>query len=94
LLEYDKENHTRLVQVLYAYLVSERRASAAGKLLGMHRNSVLYHVSHIEEITGIDFNDYWTRLKLSLTFHFFELKESNRLFFNPGGESAGRSGGD
>ena len=94
LLKYDEENHTRLVQVLYAYLVSERRPTAAGKLLGMHRNSVLYHVSRIEEITEIDLNDYWTRLKLSLTFHFFELKESNRLFFNPGGESVGKSSGD
>ncbi len=84
LLEYDKENHTKLVQVLYAYLVSERRATTAGKLLGMHRNSVLYHVSRIEEITGVDLNDYWARLKLSLAFHFFELKESNRLFYNPG----------
>jgi DNA-binding PucR family transcriptional regulator len=94
LLDYDNENHTRLVQVLYAYLVSERRTTEAGKLLGMHRNSVLYHVSRIEELTGIDFNDYWARLKLSLAFHFFELKESNRLFFNPSEESAGKSGGD
>jgi hypothetical protein len=93
LLEYDKENHTRLVQVLYAYLVTERRPTAAGKLLGMHRNSVLYHVSHIEEITEIDLNDYWARLKLSLAYHFFELKESNRLFFNPGGDSTGKNDG-
>ncbi len=92
--EYDKENHTRLVQVLYAYLVSERRATAAGKLLGMHRNSVLYHVSSIEEITGIDLSDYWARLKLSLAFHFFELKESNRLFFNPGGKSTDKNSGN
>lgn len=91
LIEYDKENHTRLVQVLYAYLVTERRPTAAGKLLGMHRNSVLYHVSHIEEITEIDLNDYWARLKLSLAFHFFELKESNRLFYTPGGDSSGKS---
>lgn len=92
LLEYDKENHTRLIQVLYAYLVTERRPTAAGKLLGMHRNSVLYHVSHIEEITEIDLDDYWARLKLSLAFHFFELKESNRLFYNPGGDISGKSG--
>ncbi|NLT13455.1 MAG: hypothetical protein GXY05_03835 [Clostridiales bacterium] len=91
LIEYDKENHTRLVQVLYAYLVTERRPTAAGKLLGMHRNSVLYHVSHIEEITEIDLNDYWARLKLSLAFHFFELKESNRLFYTPGGDSSVKS---
>jgi hypothetical protein len=50
----------------------------------------VYHVTHIEEITGIDLDDYWARLKLSLAFHFFELKESNRLFYNPSGESAGK----
>ena len=84
LIEYDKENNTRLVQVLYAYLVSERRATTAGRLLSMHRNNVLYHLSRIEEITGIDLNDYWTRLKLMLAFHFFEIHESNRLFSDPG----------
>lgn len=80
LMEYDKENNTRLVQVLYAHLASERRATASGKLLHMHRNNVLYHISRIEEITGIDLNDYWARLKLTLAFHFFELIESNRLY--------------
>jgi sugar diacid utilization regulator len=94
LLEYDKENHTRLVEVLYAYLVTERRPTAAGKLLGMHRNSVLYHVSHIEEITEIDLNGYWARLKLSLAFHFFEIKESNRLFCNPAENVAGKNDKD
>lgn len=80
LMEYDKENNTRLVQVLYAHLASERRATASGRLLHMHRNNVLYHVSRIEEITGIDLDDYWARLKLTLAFHFFELNESNRLY--------------
>lgn len=83
LMEYDKENNTRLVQVLYAHLASERRATASGKLLHMHRNNVLYHISRIEEITGIDLNDYWARLKLILAFHFFELIESNRLYVFP-----------
>ena len=80
LIEYDKENNTRLVQVLYAHLISERRATAAGRLLNMHRNNVLYHVSRIEDITGLDLNDYWTRLKFMLAFHFIEIQESNRLF--------------
>ena len=80
LLEYDEQNNTRLVQILYAYLVYERRATVAGRLLGMHRNNVLYHVSRIEEITGIDLDDYWARLKTTLAFHFLEIKESNRVF--------------
>lgn len=88
LMEYDRENNTRLVQVLYAYLTSERRATTAGRLLGTHRNNILYHVSHIEEITGIDLNDYWTRLKLMLAFHFFEVKQSGRIFYTPGGDAS------
>jgi len=82
LIAYDKENNTRLVQILYAHLACERRATASGRLLHMHRNNVLYHISRIEEITGIDLNNYWARLKLTLAFHFFELIESNRLFIS------------
>jgi hypothetical protein len=83
LVEYDRENNSNLVQILYAHIVSERRATASGKLLHMHRNNVLYHISRIEEITGVDLDDYWNRLKLMLAFHFFELQESNKRFFLP-----------
>ena len=83
LMDYDSDNGTRLVQVLYTHLNSERRATTSGRLLHMHRNNVLYHISRIEEILGIDLDDYWTRLKLMLAFHFFELQEANRLFTLP-----------
>lgn len=83
LREYDRQNNTRLTEVLYAYLVSERRATAAGKLLHMHRNNVLYHISRIEELLDIDLNDYWTRLKLDLAYHLFELQEANRRVMAP-----------
>lgn len=87
LREYDRQNDTRLSEVLYAYLVSERRATAAGKLLHMHRNNVLYHISRIEELLGIDLNDYWTRLKLTLAYHFLELQEANRRVMAPSDHS-------
>ena len=77
--------------MLYAYLVSERRATAAGKLLHMHRNNVLYHISRIEDLLGIDLNDYWTRMKLSLAYHFFELQEANRRVMIPSGETEPRN---
>jgi DNA-binding PucR family transcriptional regulator len=74
--------------VLYAYLTSERRATTAGRTLHMHRNSVLYHITRIEDLAGISLDDYWTRLKLLLAFHFMELKASNRaLTLN--GDTAG-----
>lgn len=87
LIKYDKEYSTHLTQVLYAYLVTERRATSAGRLLHMHRNSVLYHIARIEEIAGIDLNDYWTRLKLQIAFHYLELQTSNRSYISPGDEN-------
>ena len=90
LSEYDRDNNTRLVQVLYSFLISQRRATAAGRILKTHRNNVLYHVSRIEEITGVDLNNYWTRLKLLLAFHLAEIQESNRLFYTPGGDAAAK----
>jgi hypothetical protein len=88
LLTYDKTNGTRLVQILYAFLICERHATAAGRILHMHRNNVLYHISRTEEILGADLSDYWTRLKLMLAYHFFELQASNRTFIFP--EDGGR----
>ena len=92
LIDYDTDNKTRLVQVLYAYLITERRATSSGKILNMHRNNVLYHISRIEAIIEVDLNNYWVRLKLLLAFHFFELQESNRLFYNPERLVASNSG--
>ncbi|MCL2335794.1 MAG: helix-turn-helix domain-containing protein, partial [Firmicutes bacterium] len=60
LLKYDRDHNTHLVQVLYTHLICERRATLTGKYLHLHRNSVLYHISRIEELIGIDLNDYWT----------------------------------
>ena len=83
LIAHDKANGTQLVQILYAFLVNERRATTAGRILHMHRNNVLYHVSRAEEIIGASLEDYWVRLKLMLAYHFLELKISNRTFIFP-----------
>jgi sugar diacid utilization regulator len=74
LIKYDEENETSLVQILYAHLISERRATASGKLLNMHRNNVRYHITRIEEILDMDLDDYWTRMKLMLTFHLLDIR--------------------
>ena len=82
LIAHDAANGTQLVQILYAFLVNERRATTAGRILHMHRNNVLYHVSRAEEIIGASLDDYWVRLKLMLAYHFHELQDSNRTFIS------------
>ena len=83
LIAHDRASGTQLVQILYAYLVNERRATTAGRFLHMHRNNVLYHISRAEEILELSLEDYWVRLKLMLAYHFFELQASNRTFIFP-----------
>lgn len=76
LIEYDHENDSSLADILYYYLLFERRATEAGKLLHMHRNTVLYHIQRASEITGMDLDDYSTRQGLLMSFHFIGLRNT------------------
>lgn len=75
LISYDKEHGTSLTQVLYLFLLHERHATRVGKLLHMHRNNVLYHISRIEEIMRINLDDPQTRLKLLLTYQLYDITD-------------------
>ena len=75
LQEFDQEHNSTLPEILYCFLFLERRATEAGKALHMHRNTVVYHVSHIEDLLGLDFNDYYTRQGTLLAFHYLRLKQ-------------------
>lgn len=77
LIESDREHGANNAQILFAYLVSERRATQTGELLHMHRNNVLYHIPRIEKQIGLSLDDYWVRLKLLLAFHLTELEQAH-----------------
>lgn len=76
---YDREHGTNHLQVLYVYLQCERRATAAGDMLRMHRNNVLYRISKIEEMIGIDLESAENRLRIMLAFRYWEIQRANGL---------------
>lgn len=78
LMESDREHGTNNAQMLFTYLVTERRATQTGELLHMHRNNVLYRIPRIEEQIGLNLDDYWVRLKLLLAFHLTELEQAHK----------------
>ena len=78
LKETDRDNNSNLVQILYCYLICERRATNTGKIMHMHRNNVLYHIARIGEMLSIDLDDYITRYSLITAFLLAELQEANR----------------
>lgn len=54
---YDAENATALYDTLVCYLKHNRNFRLTAKELFVHRNSAIYRIRKIEEITGLSFND-------------------------------------
>ena len=54
LRKYDEENHSEMYRTLYYYLLYERSNQLCADKLHIHRNSFLYRIKRIEELTGID----------------------------------------
>lgn len=71
----DRELDTEVVRLLWTYLCLERNATAAGKQLHMHRNTVLYHIEKIERRFRISLDDFVTRMELLDEFRVYFLTD-------------------
>jgi DNA-binding PucR family transcriptional regulator len=66
LVEYDCERRSDLVKTLKVYFEAGANASEAADRLFLHRNSLLYRLSRVEKLTGLDLKDPRARLALQL----------------------------
>ena len=57
LLDYDRENNTDFYDTLRIYLEYNKNIKESANALFIHRNSLLYRISRIGEIIGMDLND-------------------------------------
>lgn len=64
LAEHDRKTNGDLVRTLDAYLEHNGALAEAAAALNVHRNTLLYRVGRIEEITGLDLKDTHQRLNL------------------------------
>lgn len=55
--EYDKENNTELMHTLKQYIINARSTAKTSQDLNIHRNSLLYRLNRINEITNLDLDD-------------------------------------
>ena len=63
---YDAQNQTELLKTLICYFKNDCNARITAKELFVHKNSVIYRVKRIEEITGLDLSDPEDRFNLQL----------------------------
>ena len=68
LLAYDKKHGSDLARTLYIYLMNERNTVATAAALFMHRNSIVYRIRKIESLVGGNFDDYYERQYLILSY--------------------------
>jgi purine catabolism regulator len=71
LLEYD--NGTELIRTLEAYFERNGNLKKTANALYIHRNTLIYRMERIQEITGLDLNNPETRLALQLTLRIYKM---------------------
>lgn len=68
LMRTDQQNSSQYLQTLFAFLLCGGNYTDAGRLLGLHRNTLIYRISHIEETISADLNDMNDRQQLFISF--------------------------
>lgn len=64
---YDAQNNTALYDTLVCYFKNDRNFKLTAEEMFVHRNSVIYRIKKIEEITGLSLNDPEQRFNLQLS---------------------------
>lgn len=64
LLEYDRENNSLLLPTVRAYLMCNGNITKTAQDIFVHRNTLLYRLNQIRDLTGWDLEDARTRMNL------------------------------
>ncbi|MEA2598833.1 MAG: PucR family transcriptional regulator, purine catabolism regulatory protein [Thermomicrobiales bacterium] len=69
LVEYDRAHGAELLRTLEAFFAARCGPKEAAAILGVHRNTVLYRLDRVRELTGLDLDDADVRLRLHLALY-------------------------
>jgi DNA-binding PucR family transcriptional regulator len=72
LVNYDNENHTEFLKTLYYYIINLKALLKTKDILHIHRNTLVYRINKIQEITNIDLDDGETFFQLYISFKGLE----------------------
>ena len=74
LVKYDEEHHSSLVQTMDAYFAHHGNISQTAESLFVHRNTLLYRLERIQELTGQNLNQADMRLAMHLSLKLWQLR--------------------
>lgn len=73
LVEYDRAQGTDLIETLSAYFAHKGNLSQTAEAMFVHRNTLLYRMQRIREISGLDLDNPETRLSIQLALRAYRL---------------------
>jgi purine catabolism regulator len=68
LIDYDRQHGAELLRTLGAFFAGRCGPKETAAILGVHRNTVLYRLERIRDLTGFDLDDADVRLRLQLAY--------------------------
>ena len=74
LVEYDQQNRGSLVKTVEAYFNHHGNISQTAESLFVHRNTLLYRMERIQELTGLQLDQANMRLALHLSLKLWQLR--------------------
>lgn len=75
LLEYDKQNESKLADTLYLYLKHNQSPSETAKALFIHKSTLDYRLRKIESIAGIDLHNSEDIFVMNLSYHLLNYND-------------------
>lgn len=72
LAQHDMKHHTGYVQLLRTYLELDMNGAETSRVLHLHRNTLLYQLKRIREISDLNLDDPRTRLELLIVLNVLE----------------------
>lgn len=75
ILEYDQQNNSDLLLTMSVYFANNGNMAATAKQLTVHRNTLVYRLNRIAEITQLDMDDADVQLNLHLAIKAYHLLE-------------------
>jgi purine catabolism regulator len=79
LVAYDTDHNSQLVHTLEAFFAHHGNVSQTAESLFLHRNSLLYRLERIGEISGLDLDDPDNRFSLQLALKLYPLLLSRSM---------------
>lgn len=73
ILDYDQQNNSDLLLTLSVYFANNGNMAATAKQLNVHRNTLVYRLNRIAEITQLDMDDADVQLNLHLAIKAYHL---------------------